>query len=55
MFMRLPLFFNSFAFLVFASYFALGFGSFVVGTLLIWWGLVRTSHDIEVRQNSHPV
>lgn len=41
----LALFFSGIGFLVVFSYFSPGFGSFVVGMLLMWWGLVQCEEE----------
>lgn len=42
----LPVFMIAIAFLVFFSYFAIGYGAFLLGMLLLWWGLVQSSDDL---------
>lgn len=49
----LPIFFQGFAFSVFLTYFSPGFGSFLVGMLLVWWGLVQRQREIASRQDPH--
>jgi len=42
----LPIFLVGFAFLVVFTYFSIGFGSFVFGMLLLWWGLIQSRHEM---------
>ncbi|MBZ5682126.1 MAG: hypothetical protein LAO24_18685 [Acidobacteriia bacterium] len=46
----LPIFLLGTAFLVVLTYFALGFGAFIVGMLLVWWGLVQSRREITEQQ-----
>ncbi len=48
----LPIFFNAFAFWILHSYFSLGYGIFVAGMLLLWWGIVQNEHEIAQQQDS---
>jgi hypothetical protein len=41
----LPVFFASFGFLVFFTYFGIGVGTFTSGMLLLWWGLVQSGRE----------
>jgi hypothetical protein len=45
----LPIFLLGFAFSVFFTYIAPGFGAFVLGMLLVWWGLVRGRRETEIQ------
>jgi hypothetical protein len=47
----LPIYLLGFAFLPFYTYLALGFGIFVVGMLLVWWGLVQSRWEVAQQQN----
>jgi len=42
----LPIFLLGFAFLVVFAYFGAGFGAFIVGMLLVWWGLVQSGQEV---------
>lgn len=44
----LPLFFLSFSFLPVLTYFAMGFGAFLAGMLLVWWGFIQGRRQIAV-------
>jgi len=46
----LPVFFNGFAFWVLHAYFSFGYGIFVAGMLLLWWGIVQDEHDLRRQQ-----
>jgi hypothetical protein len=50
----LPIFLFAFAFLPFNTYLAPGFGTFVAGTLLVWWGFVQSRREATPIQNPHP-
>ncbi|MBZ5649498.1 MAG: hypothetical protein LAO18_03305 [Acidobacteriia bacterium] len=48
----LPIFLLGFSFFVVGTYFGLGFGGFVIGMLLVWWGLVQSRWEIAQQQDS---
>ncbi len=43
------------AFLPYIAYFALGFGMFVVGMFLVWWGLVQGQWETTQKEERHSV
>jgi hypothetical protein len=45
-----PIFLLAFAMLPYFTYLALGFGAFIVGMLLVWWGLVQSQWEM-----AHPL
>jgi hypothetical protein len=47
----LPIFLIGIALMVTFTYLTPGFGSFVVGMLLVWWGLVQCRHEIAQPQD----
>jgi hypothetical protein len=49
----LPIFLLAFAVLPFYTYLARGFGSFIVGMLLVWWGLVRSQWEMTQKQSTN--
>jgi hypothetical protein len=48
----LPVFMIAIAFMVFFSYFAIGYGAFLLGMLMLWWGLLQTSDDLMHRKGT---
>jgi len=48
----LPIFLNAFAFWILHTYLSPGYGIFIAGMLLLWWGIARNEHEIAERQAS---
>ena len=48
----LPIFMIAFALAVFFSYFAIGYGAFLLGMLILWWGLVQSSDGLMPRKDT---
>ncbi|MGC2196856.1 MAG: hypothetical protein WA628_19435 [Terriglobales bacterium] len=49
----LPIFLLCFAYLVLFAYFGAGFGAFIAGSLLVWWGLVQSEGKSKLKSNAH--
>jgi hypothetical protein len=46
-----PIFLVGLAFLVFFTYMSAGLGGFIIGMLLVWWGLVQSQWEIAQQQD----